>query len=361
MAASSVIPSVRRGFLVCLCLVPLALPGKIRFSGLDLDEDRLLFEASSSGGGAETQNALFLANLAERTAVPLTVFPETMELLEGGGLVIHNAFGTQLLSLEGGLPRPFPGFPSFTARSSPGGRAEQTAVSPDGRWLLYVEPESHGRGTLVMLDGKTGQRTAVSPELERPGRNFPARWSADSRGFLYAKGGRLYFYTAGARSAPPEERRRLIGEGGIASVYWAEGSGFAGHFYYLRGSTVYRIRGEELFARTLYSGFLELGRAAGKIPFAFDPAFDRYWVSPDGRSLLLCKDGRSLFYYPLGVEEYTETDYASLPYVVAPRSGAGISVLWSAGGTATALIASPGSVLAYRINSSGAAPDSDRT
>ncbi|MDR2552203.1 MAG: polysaccharide deacetylase family protein [Treponema sp.] len=331
--------------------------GKIQFSGLDISEDnRLLFRAGSRGGGAETQSALFYAQLPpgplrSRPGVPveqLSVFPEKMDVLEGGKfLLVHNAFGSQQISLNGGLPRSFPGFASFASFTG-SSRAEATAVSPDGKWLLYVEGVSHAKGNLTLLDGETGKKIRISAGVERPGRFFPARWSADSRGFLYAKDGRLYFHTLNALSAPPDERYRLVGEGAVNSLYWGGG----GLFYYLKDSIVYRVRSEELFARTLYAGFLELGEVAGKLPFEFDPNFDSFWISPDGLSMLLCKGGRNIFYYPLGINDDTETDYASLPYIMAPRASSRIDVLWSSEGIITVMIsAAPGGdrVTVYRL------------
>ncbi|MCL1927667.1 MAG: polysaccharide deacetylase family protein [Treponema sp.] len=308
----------------------------IRFSGLDLAEDnRLLFSAISSGGGSVNQSALFVAALPNRSFSMLSTFPEKMELIDGGRtIIVHNTFGSQQLPVSGGLPRSFPGFSAFTG--TPGLRVESTSASPNGRWLLYVEPETHSRGTLMLLDGVSGRKIRVSVDVERPARYFPAIWGADSRGFLYAKEGRLYFYSVVTDAPPPDERYRIIGEGAIPSLYWDKGE----VFYYLRSSTVYRVRSSELFARTLYSGFLDLGEVAGKIPFNFDPNFDRYWISPDGLSLILCKGGRNLFYYPLGIQSDTETDFASLPYIMAPRSGSRINVIWSSDGIATVLIGS---------------------
>jgi peptidoglycan/xylan/chitin deacetylase (PgdA/CDA1 family) len=216
-----------------------------------------------------------------------------------------------------------------------------------------VEASSYAKGVLTLLDGETGRKIPVSPEVEKPGRLFPALWSGDSRGFLYAKGGCLYFYTVNNRSAAPDEKYRLIGEGAINSVYWGSG----GFFYYLRDSTVYRVRSDELFARTLYTGFLDLGTAAGKIPFEFDQNFDSFWIAPDGLSILLCKGGRNIFYYPLGVREDIEAGNAALPYVMASRSSARINVLWSGGRSVTVLIGpapgSGGEVGAYRLNIRG--------
>ncbi|MCL1815696.1 MAG: polysaccharide deacetylase family protein [Treponema sp.] len=353
----------RRALGFFLFLLTMPCWGKILFSGLDLaEDDRLLFQARSSGGGAETQNALFCVQLPNRSVSLLSTFPEKMELVEGGKtLLVYNAFGSQRIPVSGGLPQGFPGFSAFAGIS--GGRVENTAASPDGRWLLYVEPTSHAKGNLILLDGLSGRKITVSAGVERPARYFPALWGDDSRGILYAKKGQLYFFTVGTQTTPPDERFRIIGEGAVNSVYWGSG----GSFYYLRGSTVYRIRSGELFARTLYTGFLSVGETAGSIPFDFDPNFDRFWIAPDGQSMLLCKGGRNLFYYPLGIKEDTPTDFASLPYIIAPRSGAQLGVLWSDDGIATVLIGIPtggnpeNEVLAYRLNTAGIAGGIDRT
>ena len=336
----------------------LAVPcyATIRFSGLDLAEDnRLLFTSHSTGGGSASQSALFITQLPSRSVSMLSTFPEKLELIDGGKtILVHNAFGSQQLPVTGGLPHSFPGYSAFSSSTSL--RPESTSASPDGRWLLYVEPESYARGSLVLLNGASGRKVLVSADVERPGRFFPALWGADSRGFLYAKGGRLYFYSVVTEAAAPDERYRVIGEGAIPSVFWDKGE----IFYYLRSSTVYRVRSNELFARTLYSSFLDLGEIAGKIPFDFDPNFDRFWISPDGLSLILCKGGRNLFYYPLGINSDTETDFTSLPYIMAPRSGSRINVLWSSDGIATILIGgssgidAPNATIAYRLSFSNA-------
>lgn len=341
-------------FLVYVGVIAFPLNAKVLFDGLDLSADgRLLFRASSDSGGAPPQTALFLADPAGLTMRHLTAFPEKMDILDSGRTIqIRNAFGASRISLSGGLPRTIPGFPSF-ADGAPalGGRVEELAPSADGKWLLYVEPVSAAFGNLVLIEAATGKRTSISRNVERPGRSFPASWSPDSRVFVYARGGRLYYQSlSSAASATVDERLRVIGEGSINSVFW----GSAGDFFYLRGSTVYRVRSSELFARALYADFLDIGQPAGKIPFAFDANFDRFWVAPDSRSLLLSVGGRNLFYFPLGVDDYHADFQSSLPYLLLPRSSSELNVLWSPSGTATVMVSLPRSreskTLAYRLD-----------
>jgi peptidoglycan/xylan/chitin deacetylase (PgdA/CDA1 family) len=346
-------------FIIAALLFP-AVKGtaKVTFSAPDISDDRLLLWAESDNNGAHPQGVLLLSRLTDLSQRQLTAFPEKMDLVENGGtLQIRNAFGVVRIPLAGGLPRHIPGFPSF-AGGSPvlGGRVEEMAASADGKWLLYVEPVTAAYGNLILLDTVSGAKTSVAAQVERPDRFFPACWSPDSRLFIYARGGKLYYHTVNVPVlALVDEQHRLIGEGAVNSVAWGRG----GDFFYLRGSTVFRVRGAELFARALYAGFLEIGSVAGKIPWDFDPGFDSFWIGPESQSILLAKGGQNLFYYPLGMDDYEAGSQASLPYVMIPRASAALSVLWAPGGLVTVIASIPGKqgaeLLAYRlhINSNG--------
>ncbi|MDR1862841.1 MAG: polysaccharide deacetylase family protein [Treponema sp.] len=332
--------------------------GKINFSGLDLSRDnRLLFRAASSGSGVVTQDSLFVSSLSDLSIVQLSAFPEKLDLLESGRtLQVRNAFGVFRLPVSGGLPRPIPGFVSF-AGGAPvlGGRAEELEASPDGRWVLAIDPVSPAYGNLVMIDTQSGEKVLVASRVERPEKIFPACWSPDSRGFVYAKGNELYYYTANSAAIQVNDKFRLIGEGTLNSVYWGQG----GDFFYIRGSTVYRVRGSELFARALYADFLEIGAIAGKIPFEFDPVFDSFWIAPDAGSVMLAKDGRNIFYYPLGFDDYDISSDNSLPYLAVPRSCYNLNLLWSPGGAVTILASVTGAaaeaaVMAWRLDAARA-------
>ncbi|MDR2070702.1 MAG: polysaccharide deacetylase family protein [Treponema sp.] len=342
-------------YAVSFLFFVLALPvwGKVFFSGLNLSGDyRVLFRAESDAVGSTRQDAIFATRLTDLSLQQLTAFPEKMELVENGRtLQIRNAFGALRLPVAGGLPQTIPGFPAF-ADGAPvlGGRVEDIAVSGDGRWLLYVEAVTAAYGNLLLINTETGNRTLVSANVERPDMYFPACWSPDSRVFVYNRGNRLYYHNVNANATfSVDERYRIIGEGTISSVYWTEG----GDLFYLRGSTVYRVRGSELFARTVYADFLEIGLPAGKIPYEFDYNFDAFWISPDSRAILLSKGGQNIFYYPLGADDYSMAGASTFPYIMLPRSSYNLSVLWSPQGQITVLVSVPqtegAAVTAYRL------------
>ncbi|MFA6508122.1 MAG: polysaccharide deacetylase family protein [Treponemataceae bacterium] len=336
--------------LFALLIAAFSVEARTVFDGLDIGEDdRIMFRATAGGDGSPRQNAVFLADIVSGAVTQLTAFPERLELVDGGRtLQARNPFGVVRMSMSGGLPAPVKGFPSFSSGAVVlSGRPEDIAASPDGKWILYVEPITPAFGRLVLIDASTGSRLPIAEGVERPGRLFPASWSPDSRVFVYSRDRRLY--SRSVDSTPVslvDERYRLVGEGTVASIRW----GAAGDFFYLRGSTVYRVRGSDLFARSLYSDFLEIGTVAGKIPFEFDPNFDVFWTSPDGSSIILAKGGRNIFYYPLGVDDYGASGAASLPYLMLPRSCSNLQALWSQSGIVTLFASFPtGSEQASRV------------
>ncbi|MDR3335336.1 MAG: polysaccharide deacetylase family protein [Treponema sp.] len=327
------------------------LGAKVVFRGLDVSTDtRLLFQADSTSRGTPSQGALFVCRLTDLNLEQITAFPEKIDLIEQGRtLQIRNSFGTMRIPVSGGLPRSIIGCSSFVRGGMlREGRVEDIATSRDGKWILMVESVTTAYGNLVLLDAASGTKTIVAYNIDRPDSDFPACWSPDSQVFVYTRGGRLYYYTV-AGAVLSDERYRLIGDGAINSVSW----GTAGDFFYLRGSILYRVRSTELFTRSVYTDFLEIGMVAGMIPFEFDPNFDRFWIAPDSRSMLLSKGGHNVFLYPLGVDY--KADYgSSMPYLMVPRSCFNLKVLWSSSGVITVIASvfqkNGGDVMVYRLN-----------
>jgi len=356
-------------FVLFFVILVLPVQSGIIFSDLDLSGDnRLLFKAGffnqdatfltslgdpprvttglgSFGAGSLTAGSLTAGSLAPGSLYAgsspalrlLTAFPEKIDLLENGRILqIRNSFGVMRLPLTGGLPVPVPGIPSFEGGILAGsGRAGEVLSSPDGRWILYLKSVSPALGDLVLLDLQTGINTLIASRLDRPETVFPASWSPDSRFFLYERDGNLFFYMTGSSLMPADEKLRLVGEGKMSSISWGRG----GDFYYLRGSTVYQVRGPELFARTLYADFLAIGAVMGKIPLEFDPCFDNFWMAPDRQTILVSKGRRSLFYFPMGNDASTRAGSETLQsYLVLPRSCSDINAFWPADGKLTIFI-----------------------
>jgi len=321
----------------------------VNFSSLNLSgDDRLLFKAEFEG-----QNAFFIASLNDRSIQQITVLPEKMYLVDSGKTILAlNHFGAVKIPVTGGgLPQPLPGYPSFTNNNIPlKGRLQDIAPSPCGNWILHLDPVSRGYGNLLLINIENGGQKIVSERVELPGSDFPARWSHDSRLFVYEKGGRLYYFPIiDDVSVLIDERFRMIGEGGITSVLWASDRSF----YYLSGSILYRVINPELFTRTIYGDFLSIGDVVAVLPFDFNPGFDRYWIAPDSGAILIKKGTRSLFYFLLG--ENRNNPGVVLPHIPIPFGTENLNVFWPLSGFLTIVYSAQGrtSALRFEIDANG--------
>jgi peptidoglycan/xylan/chitin deacetylase (PgdA/CDA1 family) len=310
--------------------------GQVSFSGLDLSAtDRLLFAATTRCPEVGAYDTLFLADARTRALRQLTFFPEDVLLLqEQDVLQIQNRFG--VFRSEPGFRAiaPLAQFPSFVGGSQVQmGRIAPIRTSPDGKHLLFVRPRSAAFGDLTLLEVASGQETVLADRVEISLQELPATWSPDSRFVVYAKEASLYYFSLaqlGEERVLAEGLRR-IGEGRIASARWANERSL----YYISGLVVYAIDPSELFTRALYSGLLAIGKIAGKVPFSFDSNFDKFWVSPDGTSLLLDKGGRNVILVYLSPGASGEP--IALPHLSMPRDTTVRKVIWSAGNVVTML------------------------
>ncbi|MEE8441829.1 MAG: polysaccharide deacetylase family protein, partial [Spirochaetia bacterium] len=347
------------GAILVTCSI--VVGAEVSFSGLDLSaSNKLLFTASTEAPEWGAYTTLFLADLAaagdatastERIAggdtlrnVPiaqLTHFPEVLSYLpELSAVQIQNRYGLFRGDASHGEFEPVAGFDHFVAGGEvPSGRIIPTVGSPDGRYLIVLDPQSPAHGRMMLIDTVGGGRRVVSARVELSTAGPPAAWSPDSRFFVYSAGGELFYYSINQMRNDRllGESFRRIGEGTLANVRWAPDSSL----YYVSGSLVYQILGAEFFARSLYSGLIGAGTIVGKIPFPFDPSFDSFWVAPDGDTALLNKGGRNLFVLFLNTDDFVdEGQILALPSLFMPRNTRVRTVLWSTTNTVTVLAGS---------------------
>ncbi len=343
--------------MVSILTVPEA---QVRFDGLDLNgSSELLFSATTEVPGFGEYSTLFLADIPGAAMRQLTVFPERIQVVGPSGVIqVQNRFGLfrtvpesdsngtagDIADYSAPRPemtlRPVEHFPAFVhGRDIQTGKTMAIVSSPDGRFLTYLVPDSPGYGTLTMYDTVQEREVAVSEGVELTLDDVPLKWSGDSSYFVYSKGNEVFYFSIGQYRTDRglNEELRLVGPGTVDSVSWIGEN----TLYYVRGSLVYRIRGTEFFARSLYQELLKIGTIVGKLPAHFDANFDRFWVSPDGEKILLSTDGRNITVMYLDTDDFGGTEGAmSLPYLFLPRNTRLHTVLWSPGDTITLLAGS---------------------
>ncbi len=305
----------------------------VTFKNLDVSPgDKLLFEADVDSPVFGNYSTLFMADLKDgkNKLYQLTFFPErVLYLRDKGVLQIQNRFGVFRSDTSLRVMRAVGEFPSFTEGSQIlTGKINPIESSPDGRFLLYYDETSDAFGNLVLFDVRKNKRVVISKNVEISLKEPNAIWSSNSKYIVYYKGGNLYYYSIeqllGNRVLAEVYRR--IGRGKIVNVRW----GREDSLYYLTDNLVYRIDARELFTRALYSGFLKIGTIIGKIPFTFDPNFDKFWISPDGKKIIFDKGGRNVFLYFLSNRDFLSIgNVQSLPYLFLPRNTVVKKLVWS--------------------------------
>jgi peptidoglycan/xylan/chitin deacetylase (PgdA/CDA1 family) len=310
---------------------------ELEYKGLDLGKDDcLLFSTQTELPGDGGFGTLFASDLNGGGTAQLTVYPEQVSLVEGGArLQVQNRFGLFRSDRSLSGLAPVAGYPSFARGSSVRqGRLLPCAASPDGAYVLTAVPSSPAYARLVLFDVAKGSESVVASKVGYSIESLPARWSPDSRNFVYSKDNSIYYYSvdqlSGSRVLDEEYRR--IGVGRIQCARWASD----GSLFYLKDNALFRILPAEFFTQALYRGVAGMGVLAGKTPFPFDPNFDDFWVSRDGSRIILSKGGRNLFLIYLDPDDFgSEPRVTALPYLFLQGDTVVRDVIWPAGGMVT--------------------------
>ncbi len=325
------------------CLIAILAAGlafaDLQFLAFDFSPaNQVLFTARITTPGISSYTTLFSGDVATEALTQLTFYPEAIDIVNNGRtLQIRNRFGIFVSNEQFTAMSPIPGLPSFVnGNKIQDGLYFDTLSSPSGSYFLYLSQKSYTRGDIVLYDIATGTSTIVAQNIEFSYNEFPALWSPDSTYFIYSKNGELFYFSIdqlkGNRLA--NETWRKLGKGRITQVQWNTN----GSLYYIQNTSVFRIRPEEFFTQGLYSGILSPGTLVGKLPFSYDANFDSFWLSPNADALLLCKEGRNVFYLQLVTDDYGQpSSVSALPYLYLQGNTLVKNVIWTKSNTISIL------------------------
>ncbi|HRS64558.1 MAG TPA: polysaccharide deacetylase family protein [Spirochaetia bacterium] len=327
--------------IICIVLIAVAncLFADLQFLALDFNTaNQVLFSARIITPGSAPYTTLFMGNVATEELTQLTFYPEAIDIVNNGRtLQIRNRFGIFVSNADFTALTPIRGLPSFvTGNRIQDGLYFDVLSAPSGAYFLYLNQKSYTRADIVLYDVATGTSTVVAQSIEFSYSGFPAIWSPDSAYFIYAKNGELFYFSIDQfkNNRVAHESWRKLGKGKINQVQWNTN----GSLYYMQNTSVFRIRPEEFFTQGLYSGILSPGTLVGKIPFTFDANFDRFWLSPNADAILLCKEGRNVFYLKLETDDYGQPSAVSAqPYLYLQGNTIVKNVIWTRNGTISIL------------------------
>lgn len=332
-------------FLFCIFLISQVF-AQVKFEKFDLNNNnKLIFSVKHSPIVESEYEALFYMSLDEKINQStinseknnpklLTCYPEKLEILKEANIFqFRNRYGTALYDVKqdslnwvkrsAEIEKSSTAFiPVYHNRLPP------LSVSPDGKYIFYIEQTSAAKGKLVVKSLETNSVLVVASDIEYGYDFVPVKWSSDSSIAIYENKGNLFFYNFkdAKFSKQLPEKYRSIGVGSINNVYWADEN----LLMYINHDLVYSISSTELYTRALYSDLIGTGRIVGRLPSPFVPSDDKFWTSVDGKSIVLLQDNRTLWYMELSGTDFNfVTTLFSYPFVTVPGTALNFNVFWA--------------------------------
>jgi len=322
-------------FILVSSLLVFSANALISFENPDLNlNDEVIFTVKNDVAGTNQYKSLFFAKLKdgqpEKTPQVITCYPEQMELLNGGNtLQIRNRYGIARYESRKGILNwieTFSELPENTLSVVP------YSISPDGKYLCYIDKTSLYSGNLVLENSDKSRRKIIAENVLNTYENLPLKWSPNSNILVYEKDNTVYFCNPDAvlRGVEIDEKYRKIGRGTINSLYWAS----AKYLAYVDDYILYKINAKELYTLGLYSGIIGRGTPMGRLPFQFNSQTDKVSSNHDVSRVVITQNGRLFTYLAVQNASYDYMDVVySRPYIESSASLAASYVFWDNSGS----------------------------
>ncbi|NNM54252.1 MAG: hypothetical protein HKM05_05965 [Spirochaetales bacterium] len=317
----------RWGCILLLSGLTVTLSAQVSFSGLAVDQGKHLVFSVQASSAQGTDIGWFEADLGSGQLTTLTFPVDTAEWLpKAKVLQWSNAFGSFRLLPQGNVVTVSPD--SFSGKSLlRWGKPLPSAYSPEGAWALVQIQKSPIEGDLALWNIKTGMLERITQGITLSTNSAPALWSPNGEFFVYVKADRLYYYSMEQRAQDrvPPEALRCLGAGLLSSVRWSPD----GDLVYVRDNSLWRLLPQDFYTLSLFGPEYQTWGLVTAFPLAFNPATDRFWLSPDLRFVLLLVEGRTLLLKSTGYFHDGDTTWKGGSYVPLPGGSRVKRVLWS--------------------------------
>ncbi len=290
--------------LILFLIIPLAglfsQSRQFQLSLADISSDNhILVAAENPLTGGYSYKTLILGNAETLEYGPLTLFPEESGYFPARReLRVHNHYGMFSYDLDNKSWQRADFLPSFKQGVSISPLTLLPVYdSPDGKYSLYLKEEEGVRVSLYLYDHDRSKSILVTGSVPRDFSSEMAKWSPDSRYFVYRRNRDLYYFSIEQYMSGriPAEDFRTLGHEYMNSVCWGQGN----YLYLISDNLIYRLHSSEFFTRSFYADPFHKGSVWGRIPIHYDPLFDGFAINPSGTDIFVDKDDRHGFVFAL--------------------------------------------------------------
>ncbi|MBQ2295186.1 MAG: hypothetical protein II258_07345, partial [Spirochaetales bacterium] len=170
-------------------------------------------------------------------------------------------------------------------------------ISPNGRYLLYKKAVSPTRADIFMYDLASSQSTMVISSADRCPGEIVAKWSADSKYFIYQKNNKVYYFSIAnySQNRQLDESWRFIADIKLSNGEWTGDN----RFIWADKEAIWECDTVSFAAKSIYSNYLQQGKAIASLPYPFRQQSHNFFYFPQSSQMLLVRNnGAAMLFNP---------------------------------------------------------------
>lgn len=283
---------------------PILMFCQLRFECLALDNyNNFLFRSSESGITTSNipETSLFYGKLRSETpeVQAISFRPEHLVYSKNSECVfIQNRLGIFVYMQNGNAIKALPNIPNFLSGEEYSiYDLCKIAISPNGRYLLYKKAVSPTRADIFLYDLTSAQPALIVNSADRCPGETVAKWSHDSTHFIYQKNNKIYYFSIAnyLQNRQLEESWRFIADARLVNGEWTDGN----NFIWAEKDAIWECDTASFAAKSIYSNYLQQGKAAASLPYPFRQQSHRMYFFGDFSQMLLVRDnGAAMLFSP---------------------------------------------------------------
>ena len=291
-------------FTLIFLFIPFFIFSKLQFECLSLDDNNnFLFYSTEDGITSETftENTLFYGKIYDDTPDVQTVSfrPDHIVYNKNSECVfIQNRFGIFAYIQNENAIKALPNIPNFLSGEEYSiYDLCKITISPNGRYLLYKKAVSPTRADIFMYDLASSQPTMVISSADRCPGEIVAKWSADSKYFIYQKNNKIYYFSIAnySQNRQLEESWRFIADIKLVNGEWTGDN----RFIWADKEAIWECDTVSFAAKSIYSNYLQQGKSIAALPYPFRQQSHRFFYFPLSSQMLLVRNnGAAMLFNP---------------------------------------------------------------